>query len=323
MCRVSVIIPTHSRPHLLPRAVKSAQEAGTNVEVIVVDDASSDDTALVCRGISGIRYIRLERNQRTSGARNIGILASTGDYLAFLDDDDIRLPGTLDLQIKALLDTPDAGVVYGPIFEGDDSCVPLAPAVAQPATRPVGDVFWDLLEWDFVPCLAAVFRKSCIYRVGLLDPTLLGFDDWDLWIRIAEFYSFVAVDQPIAIWRRASASSGQGMSNMAALYLSASRVYRDKWLRLPRAASGTREVRKQVHRRYLNRVSDMLIWSAAEALQSGHAAYARRNVLTALRLNTSRAARPWTIRLLLSSLMPRCCVPDRPHIRQAATIVDR
>src|SRR5882724_11167373 len=102
MPQASVIIATHNRPHLLPRAIESAFSAGTDVEVVVVDDASTDRTAEVCRSLPSIRYVRADRNQRVAGARNLGIMASTGEYLTFLDDDDLRLPGSLDRQIRAL-----------------------------------------------------------------------------------------------------------------------------------------------------------------------------------------------------------------------------
>jgi glycosyltransferase involved in cell wall biosynthesis len=95
MPRVSVIIPTNNRPHMLVRAVQSPERAGSGVEVIVVDDASTDQTAEVCQTLQGIKYVRLEQNQGVAGARNVGILASSSDYVAFLDDDDLRLPGTL------------------------------------------------------------------------------------------------------------------------------------------------------------------------------------------------------------------------------------
>src|SRR3989442_9020007 len=113
MPSVSAIIPTHDRPHLLPRAVESARAAGTDVEIIVVDDASTDETAEVCRNLSDIKYVRVERNQGVAGARNIGLFASTAEYVAFLDDDDLRLPDSLDLQVAALEANPEAGFVCG------------------------------------------------------------------------------------------------------------------------------------------------------------------------------------------------------------------
>src|SRR6266852_7198918 len=113
MPRASIIIATHSRPQQLPRVVESARAAGREVEIVVVDDASSDETAKVCRGLSGINYVRLDRNQRVAGARNVGLVASRGEYLSFLDDDDTRLPGSLDAQIEALDREPQAGLIYG------------------------------------------------------------------------------------------------------------------------------------------------------------------------------------------------------------------
>ena len=72
MNKVSLIIPTFNRPHLLPRAVESARRAGREVEVIVVDDASTDHTAEMCAALRDIKYVRLDRNQGVAGARNVG-----------------------------------------------------------------------------------------------------------------------------------------------------------------------------------------------------------------------------------------------------------
>ena len=108
MPRVSVIIPTHDRPARLPQAVASARAAGRDVQIIVVDDASSDETANVCRMLAGIHYVRVERNQGVAGARNIGLIASRGEFITFLDDDDLRLPKSLDDQIELLSKSPAA-----------------------------------------------------------------------------------------------------------------------------------------------------------------------------------------------------------------------
>ncbi len=119
MPSVSVIIPTYNRCRLLPRAVKSAQQAGTDVEVIVIDDASTDDTPLVCRSLEGIRCLRMNQNVGQAAARNAGILASTTEYISFLDDDDMRLPGSLDEQLKLLERATSAAFVYGQMIEVD------------------------------------------------------------------------------------------------------------------------------------------------------------------------------------------------------------
>src|SRR5262245_2281056 len=111
MPKASIIITTHQRPALLRRAIHSASNAGRDLEVEVVDDASTDEPAAICESITGINYLRVEHNQGVAGARNIGLVASSGEYVSFLDDDDLRLPGSIDQQVKLLDQTPEAGLI--------------------------------------------------------------------------------------------------------------------------------------------------------------------------------------------------------------------
>ncbi|MBA3768289.1 MAG: glycosyltransferase family 2 protein, partial [Acidobacteria bacterium] len=142
MPQVSVIIPTYNRPHLLLRAIESALCSGSNVEVVVVDDASNDDTAQVCQTLEGIKYIRLDLNQGVAGARNVGILNSKGDYITFLDDDDVRINKSLDLQVEALASMPEAGLIYGQALIANQQGHAGADYYPQRCSQ--GDVFWEL-----------------------------------------------------------------------------------------------------------------------------------------------------------------------------------
>lgn len=301
MSRVTVIIATHSRPHLLPRAVASAQQAGSEVEVIVVDDASSDATADVCRSLPGIRWIRTERNQKVAGARNLGILASTADYISFLDDDDLRLPGSLDIQLAALEAQPEAGLVYGQALLEDQSGV-ISDESPAPLEFPEGDVFWKLLEWNFISCLTVVFRKACLYKVGLLDRNLAGFDDWDLWIRIAELYPVVAVEQPVAVWRKASKGTQQGSSELSRIFAAAGKVYENRWLSLPRAASAPKRKRDETMGRFFGRAANVVVWEAADALRAGEFGHAIDKLSVAFRLSPGSVSHPYMIKLLVTSM---------------------
>jgi glycosyltransferase involved in cell wall biosynthesis len=303
MPRVSVIIPTHSRPHLLPRAVESARAAGAGVEVVVVDDASTDGTREVCRALEGVKYVRLEHNQGVAGARNAGIHASTADFIAFLDDDDLRLPGSLDLQVEALQNDEAAGFVCGAMLLADQDGR-LTGEVSAPEP-PGGDVFWDLLELKFpVMPISVVIRRECFSRVGLLDSGLPGIDDWDILVRIAELYPVLVLDRPVSVYRKPTPRSAQG-SSAQARHLSRAARHQARLLRLPRARSAPAARRKEARRRGVNRVADTLLWNAARAAAGGSYAFACANVFAALRLNPWRALRPAGYRKLASLLLPR------------------
>jgi hypothetical protein len=300
MPSVSVIIPTHSRPHLLPQAVASAHAAGTEVEVIVVDDASTDETAAVCRGLDGIKYVRLERNQGVAGARNTGLLASTAEYVAFLDDDDLRLPGSLDLQRAALAADPAAGFACGAMLLADQSYA--ATGEVSAPQHPGGDAFWELLEMDFpIMPLATLIRKECFLRVGLFRRNLSGIDDWDIFVRIAAHYHVVVMNQPVGIYRRPTPSSQQGSSAQAAQLRRAAR-HQVQLLRLPRAQAAPRSRRRRARRQTINRIADTLLWQAVQRIPEKEYRFACANILAALRLNPLRVARPGAYRKMLTSL---------------------
>ena len=282
MSLTSIIIPTHNRPHLLFRAVESARAAGTNIEVIVVDDASTDETATVCKTLRGIKYVRAEHNQGVAGARNIGLLASSGEYVTFLDDDDQRLPNSLDEQVKLLEIDKHAGLVYGQAILGDQSGKPTNEI--YPLACPQGDTFWDLLRQNFIPCGSAVFRRSSLNCVGLSDSTIPGLDDWDLWIRIAELYPVIALEKPVVIWRRSTPVSGQGSSQAADIVSEAVRQFRQWWIKLPRAANAPSQMRRVAWRYFSANMAAHLIWEAIRSLRLGEMRQATKNTLALSRL---------------------------------------
>ena len=299
MPKISVIIPTHDRPHLLVRAVESARAAGTDVEIIIVDDASIDDTAKVCQQLKNVKYIRLERNQGVAGARNVGILESTGKYVAFLDDDDLRLPGSLDAQAAVMEEHPEAGFVCGAMVMADQDYQPTG-EVFLPRTS--GDVFWELLELDFpVMPLSTLIRKECFLRVGLLNRKLLGIDDWDIFTRIAEVYPVLVIDRPMGVYRQPTPSSAQGSSSQATQLRRASR-HQLRLLRLPKAMRAPASKRRAIRQRTINRVADTLLWNAARHLSRGEYRAVYANILGALRLNPLRAARPGAYKKLAKRL---------------------
>lgn len=266
MPKVSIIISTRNRCTLLPRAVESARHAGRDVEIIVVDDASEDQTREVCKTWLDVRYIQTQRRRGPGGARNLGLIASTSPYISFLDDDDRRLPNSLDAQVEILEAQPDAGMIYGKALYGDEECRPNGSS--YPEECPQGDLFWELLRWNFIPCPTVVFRRACLTRLGLLEEEAPGVEDWDLWVRIAELYHVLAIEEPVAVWRRATPTSGQFTWRAERQHHESMRLHKNKWLRLPRAVKASTEQRRESARAFADCASQQLIWEAATRLKA-------------------------------------------------------
>lgn len=306
MSRTSVIIPTHNRPELLPRAIESAQLAGRDLEIVVVDDASTDHTASVCQSLKNIKYVRVDRNQGVAGARNVGLLHSEGEFVTFLDDDDLRLPGSIDLQARALAENPEAAFVCGGIILADQNYEPTG-EITHPR-HPSGDVFWHVLEFDFPAMgLSTLIRKECLLRVGLLRPHLIGIDDWDLLARLAEIYPAIVIPEAVGLYRYPTPHSAQGSSRATLLY----RVAQHQWelFGLPRALTASKKLRRAVRRQATTRIADTLLWNAARMLSKGEWGPAAESAGIALRLRPSRICRPQAYRKLAQMWMGR-----RPNI---------
>jgi hypothetical protein len=317
MATVSVVIPTHRRPQLLPRAIESAFAAGTDVEVVVVDDASTDETATVCRAFKNITYVRLDENHGVAGARNAGVLASSGEYIALLDDDDVRLPGTLDLQLARLRETPQAALIYaqalfssGTDRNGRDR---------YPQHCPSGDLFWQLLAQNFIPSGSVVFRRSCLSSTGMFEPSIAGIDDWDLWIRLAALYPVIALEQPVVTWRRPSPGSDQTSAHAVEMVSLATRQFREHWLKLPRAIDAPSGLRENASRQFSQNMASHLVWEAGRSLSCGQLLRAHGCLLAALRLHAKGlGSRLWRE---ISPLRKRA--PQPGGVRAHVEVADR
>jgi glycosyltransferase involved in cell wall biosynthesis len=326
--RASVIITTHNRPGLLPRAIESARTSGTDVEIVVVDDASSDVTAEVCRAIPGIKYVRVERNQGVAGARNLGMVASSGEYLTFLDDDDVRMPGSLDQQIRVLDQTPDAMMVYSQAIPAEADGLQRQP---YPRECPQGDIFWELLIRNFIPAGSAVFRRACISKIGLLDDSIPGIDDWDLWIRIAELFPVAALETPVMVWRQSTTVSAQGSSDTLDLIERGRKRFRQDWMRLPRVAGSEAAKSKFVWHEFSKNIAEHLAWESFAAVRTAQIMRAFRGLRTLLQLHPSaltRLVRRWTtastIATLVGALVDREKLPNaRSHFKQVRSSIPR
>ena len=297
---VSVVITTYNRSQLLPRAIESAQNAGTDLEVIVVDDCSSDDTPEVCAQIPDIRYVRLSANGGLANARNIGIAESSSEFVAFLDDDDLRLPGSLDKQLRAITADERIALCYGQALIGD-AHRQLPTGELYPHECPQGDIFWDLLEFNFIPMPTVLARKSCLLKEGCFNTDLDLIEDWDMWLRLSEGYLVAALAEPLAIYRKAVVESGQMCSNSAALCKQAMRV-QQMALDRPRARASASTKRRYVRRKFRDRAYEILMTEATNSIHEGNSKSARANILDAFRFRPFRTVVSGRLLWLLGGL---------------------
>ena len=177
---VSVVVPVFNRARMVGTAIDSALRAadGLPVEVIVVDDASTDDTwaSLQAIGDSRVRALRLERNGGQSAARNHGLDIARGRYVKFLDSDDVLLPDHLAAEVAALEGGADIVMSGWCEEEADGSRTYFEP---PPAFESVVD---DVLAGRAVPTSAALYRRRAGWR---WDPALRKLDDWDYFCQAA------------------------------------------------------------------------------------------------------------------------------------------
>lgn len=180
---VSVIIPAYNQGVYLEQAINSALEQTLpDLEVIVVDDGSTDDTAEVARRFSDerVRYIYQE-NRGLSGARNTGIRNSSGEWVTFLDSDDVNLPEKHAILMKLFETQPELGLVVGTCViidqNGEQLGKPAAVSLPADTTR--------LLLWNPMHVGSVMVRRQWLERVGPFDETLRAYEDWDLYLRLA------------------------------------------------------------------------------------------------------------------------------------------
>ncbi len=199
MPQVSVIIPTYNYGHFIKEAIMSVlSQSYSDLEVIVVDDGSTDETSSIISSVkdSRISYIYQE-NQGLASARNSGIEIASGEYIGFLDADDIWMPNKLELQLSRFKKRSDVGLIYTGYEVIDDSGTYI---VTRKAHKSEGDLISQLILGNIVSGSAttSLVRRKCFDKAGLFDKTLLSCEDWDMWLRIAQFADFDCIDQPLA-----------------------------------------------------------------------------------------------------------------------------
>ena len=199
--RVSVVVPTRDRPAFLRQAlasIRALEAADLDLEIVVADNGSGAEAREVAREFRA-RYTRVE-TEGMSAARNAALHLVTGDYVAFLDDDDCWLSTHLWPHLRLLAERPDFQAVVGQIFNTDFALAARGPA--WPSALPTdGDLFDSFLE--YLPQLGAtVVRAGVLDSVGYFDESLMGDEDWDWHLRLAERHPVGFVAVPCLLFRQ-------------------------------------------------------------------------------------------------------------------------
>jgi glycosyltransferase involved in cell wall biosynthesis len=217
--RVSVIISTYNRASYLAEAIRSAlAQSYADVEIIVADDGSDDNTAEVVAGFGDtVTYVGLPHSGLPAATRNGGLRVATGTFIAFLDSDDLFLPHKLSVQVPALESHPDSGFVYSnAYFFREDPQQPIGYGL-DGLPSPSGDVLADLLRGNFVssPCVALI-RRSHLDVVGAFDdnPRLMAVEDYDLWLRLAAQFPVIFEPETVAAVRRHRRSMSRDVATL-------------------------------------------------------------------------------------------------------------
>lgn len=241
MSRVSIVIPAYNPGAFLDEALASVlAQTFQDWECVVVDDGSREDLSRVDDLDPRMRRVRQE-NRGLPIARNVGILATDGEYLAFLDADDVWLPDKLAAQIALLDANRDAALCHAAFDIIDEK----SQVVKSGWARPIAS-YAELLSNSWICVSTVMVRRSCLAVSGLFDPLRRACEDYDMWLKLARFYEMEFVADKSALYRVHSSN----MSGDPALMAREVTLVLNRHIRLAgeRGDKATKnEIRRSIH----------------------------------------------------------------------------
>lgn len=202
---VSVVVPAYNCALYLQQAIESIRvQTYRSVEIIIIDDGSTDNTPDVIKNLGDDIISIRQPNCGPAGTRNKGIDAATGEFIAFLDADDVWLPSKLEKQIEYLDTHPEVALVYSQMMnfiDGQDAGADIFPQVVKS-----GRLFDDLLKNTIIPLPTVVVRAKVVRDVGSFDESLLTAEDTNFYLKVAYTYHIGVVPE-VLLLRRLHASN--------------------------------------------------------------------------------------------------------------------
>lgn len=201
MSYCSIIIPAYNAIKYLPETLESVlNQTFTNFEVLIINDGSSDSIVEWAADIIDPRVKLISQtNQGVSAARNTGIKKSKGEYIAFLDADDLWEATKLEKQLQFLKNNPSLGLIHTAMMLIDGEGKSLGRTFISNVE---GDALKALLEQNTIVTSSVIVRRNCLETVGSFDNSLRSSEDWELWVRIASRYPFALIKEPLVFYRQ-------------------------------------------------------------------------------------------------------------------------
>lgn len=196
---VSVIIPTYNREETLRNSIQSIlTQSYQDFEIIIVDDASTDDTKRIVAEINDSRicYIKNDKRLGANGARNVGIQNAHGEYIAFQDSDDIWKSGKLEKQIRMFQDDEELDIVYSRYAQHSlDGTVRLVPGKKYTKNMLQEELASILADINVIGTPTMIARKKCFYDGRMFELDIPKFQDWEINIDFVQHYKYGFVDE--------------------------------------------------------------------------------------------------------------------------------
>lgn len=234
---VSVVIPTHNRASMVGRAIRSVLcQTFEELELLVVDDASMDNTWKIVKGFQDLRmcYLCHDVQKGAQAARNTGLRASRGKYIAFLDSDDEWLPDKLSAQMALFTENPhqlpDLGVVVTGFVSVDDST---GEVISESVGKSRGYINEEFIKFNTGGNHTFLALKSSVEEVGGFDESLPAINQWDIGFRLSTQHQFDIVERNLAIVHKHAGPHIYVPDNIAKAYLLLLRKYEVEFKRNP------------------------------------------------------------------------------------------
>jgi glycosyltransferase involved in cell wall biosynthesis len=213
---VSIIIPCYNQGQFLAEAIQSLLgQDYQQKEIIVVNDGSTDNTKEVASNfLHAIKYIEQE-NKGLSSARNAAILTANGDYIAFLDSDDVLLPGSIARRVEYLESHPDTAMICSDsIFFNESGPLGLRSELADKPKNPK-NFRWETVDYN-ATISSAMVRRSCFDKIGFFEESIRTSEDWLMFVKLSLHFNMAYINEPLIKYRlhKDNLSKAIGLNNV-------------------------------------------------------------------------------------------------------------